>query len=83
VAGNQRGDGVPIVLPPWPGCLSVRACMCTDEAPSTPASYTYDTQSTKIAAYVCLASLTAVVCRMAGFVVSTHVHVPYDPRALL
>jgi hypothetical protein len=57
--------------------------MCTDEAPSTPASYTYDTQSTKIAAYVCLASLTAVVCRMAGFVVSTHVHVPYDPRALL
>jgi hypothetical protein len=40
VAGNQRGDGVPNVFPPWPGCLSLRACMCTDEAPSTPASYT-------------------------------------------
>jgi hypothetical protein len=35
-------------------------------------------QSIKIAAYVCLASLTAVVCRMAGFVVGTRVHVSND-----
>jgi hypothetical protein len=39
-SGNQRGDGVPNMFPPWPGCLTLRACMCTDEAPSTPASYT-------------------------------------------